>query len=165
MAETMVRIGEFATTAHPDEPLVAVGLGSCVGVAVVDRRARVTGLAHVMLPASEGHRAPEDARFADHAIPALLAAMESHGARRERLEAWLAGGASMFHGGAGLDIGPRNADAVQEALAAARVPVRGAELGGSAGRTLRADARGRITVKRAGGQELVMAHGANEKAR
>lgn len=165
MGETMVRIGELAATAEPGDRLVAVGLGSCVAVAVLDRGAGVTGLAHVMLPASDGQRPAPDGRFADRAIPALLSEMEGRGARRERLEAWLAGGASMFAAGGTLDIGPRNADAVQEALAAARVPVRGTELGGSAGRTLRADTRGHITVKRAGGRELVLAHGTTESTR
>jgi chemotaxis protein CheD len=164
MPETMVRIGEYRTTKAGRDGLVAVGLGSCVGVALVDRASGVTGLAHVMLPSSEGHKSDQIGKFADKAIPALIGQMEREGARRSRLEAWLAGGASMFAGAGGaLEIGGRNAEAVREALASVRVPVRGAELGGSSGRTMRADATGRITVKAAGGTEQVMAPGAQAK--
>lgn len=159
MNEAMVRIGEFKTTKPGAEPLVAVGLGSCVGVVLHDRAAQVTGLAHVMLPSSDGHKGGQPGKFADMAIPALVDAMERHGARRMRLEAWLAGGASMFSGagGSSLDIGGRNAVAVKEALGGLRVPVRGTELGGKAGRTMRADGTGRVTVKAAGGKEQVLA--------
>lgn len=161
----MVRIGEFRTTRAGRDGLVAVGLGSCVGVVLVDRSAGVTGLAHVMLPSSEGHRSPSEGRFADRAVPALIAQMEREGARRMRLEAWLAGGASMFSGaGPALDIGDRNVHAVREALVAAKVPVRGAQLGGHAGRTMRAGAGGRITVKSAGGAEVILAPGTTTEA-
>jgi chemotaxis protein CheD len=160
MNETMVRIGEFRTTRTGGTPLVAVGLGSCVGVVVVDRTAGVTGLAHVMLPSSDGHKSSSAGKFADRAIPALLAELEVAGGRRMHFEAWLAGGARMFAAAKGsLDIGDRNAEAVRAALTAARVPIRGTELGGSAGRTMRADGSGRVTVKAAGGKEIVMAHG------
>jgi chemotaxis protein CheD len=166
MGETMVRIGELRTTKAGRDGLVAVGLGSCVGVVLVDRAAGVTGLAHVMLPSSEGHRSTSEGKFADRAVPALIREMEREGALRARLEAWLAGGASMFAGaGSALDIGDRNAHAVRAALGAVRVPVRGTELGGSAGRTMRADGAGRVTVKRAGGAEQVMAPGTTGAAR
>lgn len=151
-------MGELAVSAAPDDELVSMGLGSCVGVAVVDREQAVAGLAHVMLPvANAAYSAP--AKFADRAIPALLACVERLGARRERMVAVLAGGAQMFAGGgnglAGLDLGARNEAAVRAALGDAGVPVRAAATGGGRGRTVRVrvgDAR--VTVKEAGGVEL-----------
>ncbi len=35
-----------------DDELFAIGLGSCIGLALVDCRARVAGLAHIVLPES-----------------------------------------------------------------------------------------------------------------
>lgn len=149
-----------------------MGLGSCVGVAVVDRERAVAGLAHVMLPAANAaYSAP--AKFADRAVPALLGAVERLGARPERMVAVLAGGAQMFGGelarpgagdaaaGAGglLDLGARNEAAVRAALAAAGVPVRAAATGGGRGRTVRVrvgDAR--VSVKEAGGVEVPLWH-------
>ncbi|HEX4805260.1 MAG TPA: hypothetical protein VFU94_05110 [Conexibacter sp.] len=152
-------MGELAVSAAPEEELVSMGLGSCVGVALVDRERAVAGLAHVMLPvANAAYSAP--AKFADRAVPALLAGVERLGARREEMVAVLAGGAQMFGGaasgpGVGFDLGARNEAAVRAALAGAGVPVRAAATGGGRGRTVRVrvgDAA--VSVKEAGGVEL-----------
>jgi chemotaxis protein CheD len=151
MAETMVRMGEYAFSASAGDVLVSLGLGSCVGVALVDRRAAVAGLAHVVLPAADG-RDDAAGKYADTAVPALLEAVVALGARRTRVDAVLVGGASMFSfGGAGLDIGQRNDAAVREELARLRIPVAAAETGGSRGRTVRVDVEaGVVTAKAAG---------------
>jgi chemotaxis protein CheD len=151
MAETMVRMGEYAFSASAGDVLVSLGLGSCVGVALLDRRLAVAGLAHVVLPSAEGRTEPAG-KYADTAVPALLDALEALGARRIRLDAVLVGGASMFSfGGAGLDIGQRNDAAVREELARLRIPVAAADTGGSRGRTVRVDVEtGVVTAKAAG---------------
>lgn len=165
-------MGELAASATPGDELVSMGLGSCVGVALIDRdRDRaVAGLAHVMLPtANAAYSAP--AKFADRAVPALVALAERLGARLGRLEAVLAGGAQMFGGGAsatdpatrpvGFDLGLRNEAAVRAALDAAGIPVRAAATGGHRGRTVRVVVgEGRITVKEAGGEEVELWHAA-----
>lgn len=158
----VVRMGELAVSATPDDELVSMGLGSCVGVALVDREQPVAGLAHVMLPvANAAYSAP--AKFADRAIPALLASVERLGGQRERMVAILAGGAQMFAGGgsglAGLDLGARNEAAVRAALDDAGVPVRAAATGGGRGRTVRVRVgEARVMVKEAGGVELPLWH-------
>src|SRR5215212_1048100 len=93
MAETMVRMGEYAVSHDAREVLVSLGLGSCIGLVLLDRRAAVAGLAHVVLPTA-GERTP--GKFADTAVAALIAGMEPLGARHARLDAVLVGGASMF---------------------------------------------------------------------
>lgn len=155
-------MGELAASATPEDELVSMGLGSCVGVALVDRDQAVAGLAHVMLPeANAAYAAP--AKFADRAVPALVAHAERLGARPDRLEAVLAGGAQMFSGSrsgvAGLDLGARNEAAVRAALADAGIPVRAAATGGGRGRTVRVQVgASRITVKEAGGAEVELWH-------
>lgn len=156
-------MGELAVSAAPEDELVSMGLGSCVGVALVDRERAVAGLAHVMLPeANAAYSAP--AKFADRAVPTLLSCVERLGARRERMVAVLAGGAQMFSGSGagrsgvgGLDLGARNEAAVRVALAEAGVPVRAAATGGARGRTVRVrvgDAF--VSVKEAGGEEVAL---------
>jgi len=153
-------MGELAVSAAPDEELVSMGLGSCVGVALIDRERAVAGLAHVMLPvANAAYSAP--AKFADRAVPSLLAGVERLGARRPAIVAVLAGGAQMFGGDraaarvAGLDLGARNEAAVRAALADAGIPVRATATGGGRGRTVRVlVGEAAITVKEAGGVEL-----------
>jgi chemotaxis protein CheD len=155
-------MGELAVSATPEDELVSMGLGSCVGVALVDRDRAVAGLAHVMLPmANSAYSAP--AKFADRAVPTLLDCVERLGAQRERMVAVLAGGAQMFAGAksgvAGLDLGARNEAAVRSALTALGVPVRAAATGGGRGRTLRVRVgEARVSVKEAGGVEVSLWH-------
>jgi chemotaxis protein CheD len=152
-------MGELATSRSRDDVLVSIGLGSCIGLAMVDRAAGVAGLAHVMLPGpgDAAHRAP--GTFADTAVPRLLDDLLSLGARRIRLEVALVGGAQMFGtaGGGALDVGARNASAVRAALVAAGLPVRAADTGGCVGRTIRVRVgEGRVTARAAGGTETAL---------
>jgi chemotaxis protein CheD len=154
MAETMVRMGEYAFSGTAGDMLVSLGLGSCIGLALLDRRAAVAGLAHVVLPAAEG-RDGAPGKFADTAVPVLLDAVVGLGARRTRVEAVLVGGASMFSfGGNGLEVGQRNDAAVRAELVKLRIPVVAAETGGSKGRTVRVTVEtGLVTAKAAGETE------------
>jgi len=159
--ETMVRMGELAISDTPGDVLVSLGLGSCIGLALVDKRAGVAGLAHIVLPATTGTPKPEAMnKFADHAVPALLDGMVERGASRMFLQASLVGGASMFAGTASktLEVGSRNAVAVREQIARRRVPVVAEAVGGSRGRTVRVDVTsGTVSVREAGGTEEVLA--------
>jgi chemotaxis protein CheD len=155
MAESMVRMGELVATATAGDILVSLGLGSCIGLALLDRRMGVAGLAHVVLPASEGHDAQNRFKFADHAVPELIDRVVALGGRKVRLEAVLVGGASMFAvSGSSLEVGSRNEAAVREQLAALRIPVLASATGGSRGRTVRIDvATTTVSVREAGGHD------------
>src|SRR6201986_3440508 len=130
MAETQVRMGELAASAASGDVLVSLGLGSCIGLALLDKRVGVAGLAHVVLPASGGNTAPEGWKFADFAVPELIRRVVAAGARRPMLEAVLVGGASMFAvSTSSLEVGQRNEAAVREQLAAARSNIVAADTG------------------------------------
>lgn len=149
--ETVVRMGELAAVAG-DDVLTTVGLGSCIGLALVDRAGGIAGLAHVVLPAAPGAGpVAQPGKFADHAVPALLGEVLGLGARRFRLEAALVGGAQMFSFG-GLEIGARNEAGVRSALRDARIPVRAALTGGSTGRTMHVHASGGVVMVREAGR-------------
>jgi chemotaxis protein CheD len=152
-------MGEIAVAARGGEELVALGLGSCIGLALIDRAAGVAGLAHVVLP--ESRRDGRDpGKFADTVVPELVARMRRAGSTGLRLEAVVAGGARMFELGSELDIGARNTAAVTAALHAARIPVAAAATGGSRGRTVKvAPAAGSVTVREAGGDTVTLLKG------
>ena len=152
----MVRMGELAASAGSADVLVSLGLGSCIGLALVDRRVGVAWLAHVVLPASEGHSTGQNKmKFADHAVPELVNRVVRLGARKPKLEAVLVGGASMFAAiGGSMEVGARNEAAVKAQLATARIRVHASATGGSRGRTVRVDpATGTVTVREAGGKD------------
>lgn len=151
-------MGEIAV-ATANEELIALGLGSCIGLAIVDWTAQVAGLAHVVLPDSGG-RTNEPGKFADTAVPQLLRLLDRAGAAPRRLEAAIAGGARMFETSGGLDIGARNEQAVRTALAAERIKVRVSRTGGNQGRTVKVSlVEGLVTVRVAGEQpETLIEH-------
>jgi chemotaxis protein CheD len=151
-----VGLGQIAASAEPERALSALGLGSCIGLVMVDPSSGVVGMAHVMLPESALAPAGGPAgKYADTAVPALIEAVCDLGADVARLVVKMAGGAQMFTGAGagGLNIGTRNAVAVRAALSAAGLRLRAADTGGNAGRTLEVVAgTGLVTVRQVGGQ-------------
>jgi chemotaxis protein CheD len=160
-SETMVRMGELAVSSAPGHVLVSLGLGSCIGLALLDRRMGIAGLAHIVLPQSQGHADANPRKFANLAVPELVSELEALGARRVRLEAVLVGGASMFAVSTStLEVGQRNEAAVLELLKGMRIPVKASATGGSRGRTIRVDvATSTVTVREAGGQDTELLAG------
>lgn len=154
--EVVARMGDIAVSGMPGDVLVSVGLGSCIGLALVAPRLRVCGLAHVMLPDSGGRPADRPGKFADLAVPALLADLAARGATVSALGAVIVGGAQMF-ANSGMEIGARNDAAVREALTAAGISVVAAATGGSVGRTIRVHVEtGSVSLREAGGQEVTL---------
>lgn len=141
MRRIVVGIADLRT-AGPGEVLAAVGLGSCVAVAIRDRSRQRGSLVHIMLPQqSDGlRRAGENMRkYADVAVPEAIRALEHIGCRRTDMEAKIAGGASIFDIGRtveGGDIGRRNVEAVIRALAEHGISLLASDVGGRLGRTV-----------------------------
>jgi chemotaxis protein CheD len=154
----MVRMGELVVSKNPTDVLVSIGLGSCIGLALIDRARSIAGLAHVMLPAQNAAEADPIAKFADTGVPALLERLKALGATPARLEAVLVGGARMFSfSSSTLDIGARNAEATLEQLGKHGIRVVAQEVAGTTGRTIRVHVDGGVVVcKPTGGTEQVL---------
>jgi chemotaxis protein CheD len=166
--ETVVRMGEAFASKAPGDTLACIGLGSCIGLALVDRVRGVAALAHVMLPAPSQPDPSQPFKFAALAVPALIDLALGEGAVRARLEAALVGGAAMFQfGGSGQDIGNRNTQAVTRLLEGVRIPIRATETGGNKGRTIRVRVGPdiSITAREAGGTESHLLGSATEAGR
>lgn len=117
--------------------LVTYALGSCVGICLYDRVYGISGLSHILLPDSA--MCPNDKnvmKFADTAVKTLIEMMERVGASRNRITAKIAGGARLFGGENGIQIGDRNVVAVKEQLVKFRIPLVAEDTGLNYGRTL-----------------------------
>jgi chemotaxis protein CheD len=147
--------GETVTVKMAEMDVVTGGrrlktiLGSCVGVILRDAERQVSGLAHIMLPV---RRRDDDAmgKYADSAVPALLARLATSGGRAAALQAMIIGGAQMFPlATAGLaSIGDQNVEAARRALQERKIPIIYEDIGGSAGRSVTFDnTTGGVTVK------------------
>jgi chemotaxis protein CheD len=135
--------------------LTTLGLGSCIGIALYDKQAKVAGLAHIMLPDSKAiHNNQNQAKFADTAMVKLVADMVKLGAKKINLKAKIAGGAQMFAFNASnesLRVGDRNAEAVRKILKDMSIPLIAEETGASFGRTVELYADdGRFLIKAIG---------------
>ncbi|WP_435018268.1 chemotaxis protein CheD [Tundrisphaera sp. TA3] len=151
-----VTIGRWGVSTAPG--LIRTLLGSCAGVILHDRAARLGGVAHIVLPDSRG-ATDQPGKFADTAIPGLIADLERLLGRRSRgrLAAKVVGGASMFQTGPALNIGRMNQDAVETILSDLGIPVLARDVGGGAGRRLTLDvATGIVTIRVPGGEDYVI---------
>lgn len=154
-ALSVAGIGELVSSADPDHTLVCYGLGSCVALSAWDPRVRAAAMAHFMLPSGAGGGPP--VKFVDEGFDRLLAALRAVGGSPARAEFKAAGGASMLAVMAGaLDIGRRNAQAVEARLAGAGLRLAASDLGGSAGRTVQlAVGNGRLLIKSVSGTKTL----------
>lgn len=74
--------------------VITTVLGSCVAVCLTDRRRRISGLNHYLLPRADGTK--PGLRHGEAAIPLLLERMLKLGCRREDIEAKIFGGAAVL---------------------------------------------------------------------
>jgi len=149
----MVGMAEIAVRKGP-ALYSCLGLGSCIGLAFFDGSAEVSGMIHIMLPGKFPNR-PVDkvGKFADTGIEEILNMMEGLGANKSRLVCAYAGGAQVFKFGTGnadtkLEVGARNADAVEKILASLRIRTVAKDVGGTVGRTVNYNpSTGEISVR------------------
>jgi chemotaxis protein CheD len=160
LRQIFVKVAHQAV-AGPEETLVTLGLGSCVAVLLYDRVARVGGMAHVLLPEQQLARDTSNpSKFATTAIPLLASEVAALGGRRERLEARLVGGASMFPTlmtPGMLNMGERNLIASRHTLRTLGIPVLAEEVGADYGRSVRFHVGdGRVVVSSVGRPDVTL---------
>ena len=113
-------------------------LGSCVAACLRDPDLAIGGMNHFLLPGNEGDfegGVGRDAeRYGVHLMELLVNGLLRQGARRERLEAKLFGGARTMEGLA--DIGARNASFAERFLGHEGIRIVGGSLRGDQGRRI-----------------------------
>lgn len=154
-------LGELAVSRNPEDVLVAYGLGSCLGISMIDPVTRVAGLLHAVLPESSNGSENDDpknpGKYVDRGIENLLTALAKEGANRSRLIVRVVGGANMLIA-PGLtstfDIGTRNIEKARVIFQRLNMKVAIEEVGGHTGRTVRVYvAESRVTVRMIGEKE------------
>lgn len=161
LSQTMVGMAEIKVL-KSQGVLTCLGLGSCIGLIGFDRENGVAGMVHIMLPeAFKDKRNDKPGKFADTGIPALLKEIEKNGGNSQRLIMAYAGGAQVFKYGAEtnrtLDVGLRNAEAVNKILMANRSRILAKDTGGTNGRTIMFDLEtGNVNVRTVQGGEKTL---------
>ena len=134
-------IGDAVYSKNPSETLKTYGLGSCVGVCIIDPASGATGMLHVQLPESSINPAMAQTRpfaFADTGLPKLVDEMLRLGAspRRPTWRVKIAGGAATLNSSPRFDIGKRNQLAVKKVLWKLGMAPIAEHVGGNLARTL-----------------------------
>lgn len=122
--------GEFHVTDDAEIYLTTI-LGSCVAACMTDLVAGVGGMNHFLLPGDEAAGSVSMSHGV-HAMELLVNGLLQHGARRERLQAKLFGGARMLEGL--TDVGRCNADFAERFIKREHIAMTGGSLRGDRGR-------------------------------
>ncbi|OUJ18209.1 Chemotaxis protein, stimulates methylation of MCP protein [Methanonatronarchaeum thermophilum] len=135
--EINVGIGDYQITENGNT-LKTNGLGSCVGVAIYDKKNEIAGLLHAMLPSYEDSRDTNPAKYVDTGIEKLVNQMAEKGSNKKHLEAKIVGGSNMFDfSGENGTIGERNTKAAREKLKELNIPLKNEDTGGKYGRSIK----------------------------
>jgi chemotaxis protein CheD len=154
--KVIVGVADMKVSARPEDVLVTHGLGSCLGIAVYDRTARVGGMLHVMMPVSAAN--PEKARnnpymFVDTGVPAFFQSLEATGAVRRRCTLKVAGGA-LVNGNDYFETGRKNYIILKKIFWKSGVLIDAEDVGGNVARTMYMDiGTGRVWLNKAGREQ------------
>ena len=109
-------------------------LGSCVGVALCDKKAELGGLIHLLLPEPTGTGDTiKQEIYATTGMPLFIDALCNMGAEKKRLEATVAGGSlvgPVTQGDLDLDIGGKTTEVVNTILRKEGIKINQTETGG-----------------------------------
>lgn len=127
--------GEWKVSNDPTVVLSTV-LGSCVAACLRDPVAGVGGMNHFLLPGSVDALAQggDVSRYGVHLMELLINGLLKQGARRDRLEAKIFGGAKTI--ASFSNVGQQNADFAKGFLADEGIQIVSSSTGGDAGRKL-----------------------------
>jgi chemotaxis protein CheD len=124
--------GAFEVTDRVDIVFSTI-LGSCVSACIRDPSLGIGGMNHFLLPEAPGSGA-DDRRYGVQAMELLINGLLQLGARRDRLEAKVFGGARMST--TLVDIGGKNITFVRKFLADEAIPIVAESLGGEQARRI-----------------------------
>lgn len=154
----MIKVGMAdLNVCRAPEALTTLGLGSCIGACLYDPTTKIAGMVHYMLPDSTRITSNQNiAKFGDTGIKEVLRKMELMGARRGRIVAKIAGGATMFSVASGsglssLNVGCNNIESAKKNLALLGIRIIAEDVGLNYGRTIEFFADdGRLVIKAIG---------------
>jgi chemotaxis protein CheD len=125
--------GEQFVTDDADTVLTTI-LGSCVAACLRDPVSGVGGMNHFLLPGADRKGDAASLRYGVHAMELLVNELLSRGARRDRLEGKLFGGARLITGL--TDVGELNAAFAEEFMRRESLNHVGGSLRGELGRRI-----------------------------
>ncbi len=155
-----VFMGEAVVPQSSDSVLITF-VGSCVALCIYDPKAKLGGMAHIMLPQKSQHVSEDhkcNGKYADQALTYLLGTLKQKGSDLKKIKAKMSGGAQIFstETGNGFDIGKRNIESVKKLLKDANIQLLAEETGKNHGRWVKFDTHtGQLVVKGKRGETVL----------
>ena len=115
--------------------MVSAVLGACVAVCLHDRRLKIGGMNHFLYPKTKIF-GPDNAQYANVAIPALIKKLQKQGSHLEDLEAQIFGGGETAGAFGGDKTGGQNVKMARKILKKNGIRVVSEDVGGLKGRRL-----------------------------
>ncbi len=134
-----IGIAELCVSDEPEDVLATYSLGSCIGVTLYEHSLHLGGMVHCMLPSSATDPAKagdKPAMFVDTGVSALLQELFNRGARRNRIEARVAGGATILDEHGFFKIGERNYTMLRKVLWKNGILIAAEDIGGTTARSM-----------------------------
>jgi chemotaxis protein CheD len=142
-----------------EDILVTHSLGSCIGLVLYDPVNGIGGMIHCMLPLSrtdEEKARIKPAMFVDAGVPLLIQTLFDSGARREYIQARVAGASNILDKEGMFKIGERNHTVLRKILWKNNILISGEDVGGTKARTMTLYMEdGRTTVKADGAENVI----------
>ncbi|MFA6448319.1 MAG: chemotaxis protein CheD [bacterium] len=136
--------------------IVTHSLGSCIGIAIHDPAAQVSGILHFQLPSAEGNKekaALNPCMYADTGIPELFRSAYRLGADKRRIIVKVAGGSNIADKNDFFKIGSRNYIMMKKIFWKNGILIDNEDVGGNIWRTMRIEIRtGRVFIKHGKGE-------------
>lgn len=125
--------GQFVITASP--ALITTVLGSCVSVCLWDKKEKIGGMNHYLLPGENADAG--NANRGVTSISMLIHAMLRRNCKLENLEAKIFGGCnSLYINNDLFKVGVRNVEVARQVLNQFEIPVVARHIGGTSGRKI-----------------------------
>lgn len=154
MDKYVVGMGDMKISKDPQSEVITYALGSCIGLAVYDPKAKVGGIIHYMLPESKLNLEKSKQNpfmFADTGVPLFFKKLYNLGASNKSIVIKAAGGANLLDPTDRFNIGKRNYMVLRKLLWKNRLMINKESVGGSAHRTLKIDmSTGQVLLKMPG---------------
>jgi chemotaxis protein CheD len=92
--KVFLKPGEICISREP--AVVSTILGSCIAVTMFNKRLKVGGICHALLPEKRPPHGADDCRYVDTSITYMLKKLEAMGIKRHEVEIKLLGGADVI---------------------------------------------------------------------
>lgn len=141
--EVDLKTGELAA-GDKNTTIRTTGIGSCLFICLYDKKNKIGGAAHAMLPTRKNLAQKDlpffkvgtsDGKYVDEAIMKLVLKIENIGGIKKELKAKIAGGSSMFSAFNTSHIGNDNLKIAKKILEILEIPLIGESVGGHVGRS------------------------------